>query len=86
MRDTVKHIKKYRYDDSDFVEVIYKLCEGKIQYQDELKFVLAFVHSIQYDFPYYNVERPPDFQEKRKSNKERIRDYLKDEGIDLDFF
>ena len=86
LKDTVEQIKKNRYDDyTEFVEVIYKLCEGKIQYQEEKKFVLAFVHTIQYDFPYYHIEKPPNFREKRKSNRERIRNYLKDEGIDLDF-
>ncbi len=85
--DTVDHMKKDWYDDyTEFVEVIYKLCEGKIQHQNEEKFVLAFVHTIQYDFPYYHMEKPSNFREKRKSKRERLRNYLKNEGIDLDFF
>jgi len=80
-KEAIESVRQWRFENGTVIEIIYKLFEGKLQYHSESKFLLAFMHSIQYDFPYYDVFRPS--YSKYKSDEKRLKDYLRDEGIDF---
>jgi len=84
LKDTVKFNSKLRTKDGEIAKIVYLLYSGKIQYQKEENFIIAIIHSLQYDCPYHNNIIRPSY--KRKSAKKMIKDIMRDEGFDFDLF
>ena len=84
LEDTIKFISELRTKDGEITNIVYLLYSGKLQYQKEQDFIVAIIHSLQYDCPYHdNIIRPPS---KKKSTKKLINDIMRDEGFDFDLF
>ena len=84
LKDTIKVFSDLRTKDGEITNIVYLLYSGELQYQKDQDFIIAIIHSLQYDCPYHdNLIRP---QSKKKSNKEMINDIMRDEGFDFDLF
>ncbi len=82
LKDTIKDFSDLRTEDGEITNIVYLLYSGKLQYQKDQDFIIAIIHSLQYDCPYHdNIIRPPY---KRKSAKKLINDMMGGEGFDFD--
>lgn len=84
LKDTINFFSEMRTKDGEITNIVYLLYSGKLKFQKEQDFIIAIIHSLQYDCPYHNnIIRPPY---KKKSTKELIKHIIRDEGFDFDIF
>ena len=84
LKDTINFFSEMRTKDGEITNIVYLLYSGKLKFQKEQDFIIAIIHSLQYDCPYHNnIIRPPY---KKKPTKELIKDIMRDEGFDFDIF
>lgn len=84
LKDTINFFSEMRTKDGQITNIAYLLYSGKLKFQKEQDFIIAIIHSLQYDCPYHNnIIRPPY---KKKPTKELIKDIMRDEGFDFDIF
>lgn len=60
LKDTIKVFSDLRTKDGEITNIVYLLYSGELQYQKDQDFIIAIIHSLQYDCPYHdNIIRPP---------------------------
>ena len=84
LKDTINFFSDLRIKDGEITNIVFLLYSGELQYQKDQDFIIAIIHSLQYDCPYHdNIIRPPY---KKKSAKKLINEIMRDEGFDFDIF
>ena len=84
LKDTIKFFSEMRIKNGEITNIKYLLYSGKLEFKENRDFIIAIMHSLQYDCPYHDGIIRPSCKE--RSAKELMNDVMRDEGFDFDLF